>query len=214
MSKGMVVKDRNEVLEVRKNKNNIPFLLGSNMQRYKYEYKFYANYDNLKIVGGTNSLKKHSTLPRLLIRRTGNIICAAFSDKLELLESTIYFLVSKEINLKYLLAILNSKLLTFYLKQKLLTNAQGFPQILMWQLDKLPIPKIDFTNPAEKKKHDEIVNLVETMLELNRELQKTKSAEEQERLNQRISYTDKKIDALVYELYDLTEEEIKVVEGE
>jgi hypothetical protein len=52
------------------------------------------------------------------------------------------------------------------------------------------------------------------MLELNKELQKAKMPEEQEQLKQRISYTDKKIDKLVYELYGLTEEEIKVVEGE
>lgn len=213
MSKGMVVKDRSKVLELKKNKNNLPFLLGSNMSRYKYDYKFYANYDVLEIIGGTRSIQKHSTLPRILIRRTGNVICAAYSDKLELIESTIYFLSSKTIDLKYLLAILNSKVLTFYLKQKLITNAQGFPQILMWQLDKLPIPKIDFNNPAEKKKHDEIVKLVEMMLELNKERQKAKMPEEQEQLKQRISYTDKKIDTLVYELYGLTEEEIKVVEG-
>ena len=35
-----------------------------------------------------------------------------------------------------------------------------------------------------------------------------------EQLKARISYTDKKIDQLVYQLYDLTEEEIKIVEGE
>ena len=88
-----------------------------------------------------------------------------------------------------------------------------FSEIGARQVRELPIPKIDFSNPAEKKKHDEIVKHVETMLELNKELQKSKPGEEQERLKQRITYTDKKIDALVYELYGLTEEEIKIVEG-
>lgn len=111
----------------------------------------------------------------------------------------------------YILAILNSKLGNRFLND---IRGVGNIDINPEYLKNIIIPRIDFTNPAEKKKHDEIVNHVETMLELNRELEKTKSAEQQERLKQRISYTDKKIDALVYELYGLTEEEIKVVEGE
>lgn len=37
---------------------------------------------------------------------------------------------------------------------------------------------------------------------------------EREPIERQIAATDKKIDALVYELYGLTEEEIKIVEGE
>jgi DNA-binding transcriptional regulator GbsR (MarR family) len=87
------------------------------------------------------------------------------------------------------------------------------PTIGLYELNSIPIHQIDFTNPAEKKKHDEIVKHVETMLELNKELQKAKLASEQEQIKQRITYTDKKIDSLVYELYGLTEEEIKVIEN-
>ncbi|MBP9096074.1 MAG: restriction endonuclease subunit M, partial [Ignavibacteria bacterium] len=116
-------------------------------------------------------------------------------------------------NIRFFLGIFNSTLLNYYYQITFSSSKTVFSEIGARQVRELPIPKIDFTNPAEKKKHDKIVNHVETMLELNRELQKTKSAEEQERLKQRISYTDKTIDALVYELYGLTEEEIKVVEG-
>ena len=59
----------------------------------------------------------------------------------------------------------------------------------------------DLTKPIhgsqKKKKHDEIVKNVETMLALNKELQKAKLATEQEQIKQRITYTDKKTDALV-----------------
>jgi len=117
--------------------------------------------------------------------------------------------ISQNYDYFYLLGILNSFVINWYFVNFLSESLHFYPN----DAKGLPIPKIDFTKPAEKKKHDEIVKHVETMLELNKELQKSKLPAEQEQLKQRITYTDKKIDALVYELYGLTEEEIKVVEG-
>ena len=76
----------------------------------------------------------------------------------------------------------------------------------------MPIKKIDFNNKQEKSLHDEVVHLVDTMLLLNKQLQEA-LPHQQEQLKQRIAFTDKKIDTLVYELYGLSEEEVKIVEG-
>jgi adenine-specific DNA-methyltransferase len=54
---------------------------------------------------------------------------------------------------------------------------------------------------------------VEKMLELNKQLQKAHFDSEKEPIERQIAATDKKIDSIVYELYGLTEEEIKIVEG-
>ena len=59
-----------------------------------------------------------------------------------------------------------------------------------------------------------MVRLVETMLKLHKDLPKAKTPHEQESLQRQVAATDKAIDALVYELYGLTEEEIRIVEGE
>ena len=56
-----------------------------------------------------------------------------------------------------------------------------------------------------------MVTLVERMLELHKRIPLTPN--EQERLTQEIAVTDRQIDRLVYELYGLTEDEIKIVEG-
>jgi len=58
-----------------------------------------------------------------------------------------------------------------------------------------------------------MVDLVETMLKLHKNLPKAKPPHEQESLQRQIVATDKQIDALVYQLYGLTEEEIRIVEG-
>ncbi len=80
-------------------------------------------------------------------------------------------------------------------------------------MSKIPIPEIDFDKKNEKSLHDEIVNLVETMLQLNKEKQQTTTPDKLEQLNTRIKYTDDKINKLVYQLYGLSEEEIGIVEG-
>jgi type I restriction-modification system DNA methylase subunit len=213
MSKGMVVQDRKKHLRPIPKKNDLPFVLGNSLNRYELNYKQYARYSELTIIGGTKLLTRHTTIPRLLIRRTGNIICATYSEKPELVESTVYILTSISSNLKYLLGVLNSRALTFYLRQKLLTNIQGFPQVLMGQLNQLPVPAIDLSNSRDKSTHDHIVKLVEQMLEAKQKLAIAKTDAEKNRLEHLCTSLDRQIDEAVYELYGLTEEEIKIVEG-
>jgi len=206
MSKGMVVKNREDKLTQTPSKLSYPFLLGNCMSRYYYHYDRYAEYEKLEIIGGTSALKKHLITPRLLIRRTGNKLCATYSDKQELIESTIYILSSDKLNLKFLLGLINSKLLSYYLSKRLVTNIQGFPQVLMGQLAQLPI-----ISTNEKDQHV-IVNLVNNLLKLYEQLQTTQLENQRQQIQRTINYNENKIDKFVYYLYGLTKEEIKLVE--
>jgi hypothetical protein len=58
-----------------------------------------------------------------------------------------------------------------------------------------------------------MVELVERMLALHKRLPKAKTPHEQESLKRTIAATDNQIDALVYELYGLTDDEIGIAEG-
>ncbi len=82
---------------------------------------------------------------------------------------------------------------------------------------KIPIRRIDFAKPAEKSAHDEIVKLVEQMLALQKERQPVRPEDDLDRarsLDKQIkSVDDGEIDKRVYELYGLSEEEIRLVEG-
>ena len=62
-------------------------------------------------------------------------------------------------------------------------------------------------------RHDRRVTPVEQMLELHKRLAAAKSQSDQELYQRQIDATDKEIDKLVYNLYGLTEEEIRIVEG-
>ncbi len=116
-------------------------------------------------------------------------------------------------SIKYILGLLNSRVLDFYLKQISTTLRGGFFRYFTQYIEQLPIRVIDFANPADVAHHDQIVALVESMLDLHRKLAGAKTPQSKRLLQQQIDLTDRQIDALVYELYGLTEEEIEIVEG-
>lgn len=96
---------------------------------------------------------------------------------------------------KFLLALLNSKLMVWYFRNKHNEFDTLFPQIKVTEFKLLPIIKII-------KQESQITELVDQILT------KKKSNPEAD-----ITVEEKEIDRLVYELYGLTEEEIKIVEG-
>jgi len=78
----------------------------------------------------------------------------------------------------------------------------------------LPIHIINFSDPSEKARHDRMVELVEQMLSLHQKLAEAKADHEETSLKRQINATDSQIDRLSYDLYQLTEEEIGIVENE
>lgn len=88
-----------------------------------------------------------------------------------------------------------------------------FAKVLAINLKKLPIRIIDFSNPKEKKMHDDLVSMVEKMLKLQKKFHSAKLEQDKKLYKNQIDLLDKQIDFLVYKLYGLTEEEIKEVEG-
>ena len=107
--------------------------------------------------------------------------------------SQSYFIIqSKRINLKYMTGLLNSKLIAFWLRKK------GKMQGNAYQLDKEPLLEIPIFKPADTEAN-KIATLVDKII-----LQKQQNKDSTD--------NEKKIDELVYKLYDLSEQEIKIVE--
>lgn len=123
---------------------------------------------------------------------------------------TLQVIVSPEDDkdkLKYLSAILSSKLINFWCVNYLADDMnQSY-------LSRIPIPVINFSDPADKARHDKMVTLVERMLALHKSLASAHNPHEADRLAREVESTDGEIDRLVYELYGLSQEEIRIVEG-
>lgn len=75
------------------------------------------------------------------------------------------------------------------------------------------LPSINFADPVDAARHARMVGLVEGMLGLHKRQAEARLPQEKEMLQHQIQATDGQIDRLVYELYGLTGEEIKIVEG-
>ena len=123
-----------------------------------------------------------------------------------------YGIVAKEINMLYLLGLLNSKLLDWFLHKISVRQYQTAYSYVKKYIEQLPIKIIDKENSVEKLQHNNIVSLVDYMIKINKRTPPTPY--EHERLEREIAATDAQIDRLVYDLYGLTEKEIKIVEGE
>jgi adenine-specific DNA-methyltransferase len=119
-------------------------------------------------------------------------------------------------DLNFLLGILNSKLLSWYfLKQSNVAQRDDFPKIVLKETRNLPVPAIDitnFNNPQEKAAHDRIVELVEKILEAKKQLAAAQIDKDKTFFERYCESLDRQIDALVYDLYELTPEEIKIIE--
>lgn len=114
----------------------------------------------------------------------------------------------------YVLGLLNSRLLFWRLRSISNVFQGGWVTCTKQYVGTLPIRTIDFSDPADAARHARMVELVNRMLELHRHLAAARTEADRELYSRQITATDREIDALVYELYGLTEEEIKIVEGE
>ena len=115
-------------------------------------------------------------------------------------------------SLHYLQALLNSKLLDFYLHKISSPFRGGYWSYGKRFIEKLPIRIIDFNTPEDVVIHDKVVELIDKIIKLNEKLIINTVPNEKERVQRQIDSTNIKIDNLVYNLYNLTDAEIKIIE--
>lgn len=147
--------------------------------------------------------------PKLFCSRRNSKNEFSYDDEFKYLSfsnMTVIFDTNEDYDLKYILSLLNSKLLTFRYKSIGKQTGNGIYEYFPNGVSKLPIPKLSL----EEQKP--FIELTDKMLELNINLSNCKTPKDEKLLKLQISKTDEKLDQLVYELYDLTEDEIKIVE--
>lgn len=127
------------------------------------------------------------------------------------IEHDCYIIVlnNKDINnYKYLLGILNSKTIEFFIKQKSPMFSGGYYKYHTQYLEQIPIiePKLEIKN--------RLIELVQKMLSLNKRLNEIgdKKTSESAKIEEEIKKTDAEIDELVYRIYSITDEEKKIIE--
>ncbi len=113
----------------------------------------------------------------------------------------------------YLLGVISSKLIDFFIHTIASTKQGGYFEYKPMYIVQLPIRTIDFDDPRDKERHDKLVGLVEQMLEAKKKLSASNTDKDKQFFERFCSSLDSQIDKLVYDLYELTPEEIEIVEG-
>ena len=128
--------------------------------------------------------------------------------------NTVYFIPIEDL---YLLGVLNSSLIFHYFKRNatVIGDADKSGRLRWFSQDvlKLPIRKIDFSKTSDKQMHNKIIQMVKCMLDLTKKRSMSRSEKDKELLQRQIDATDREIDRIVYKLYGLTGNEIKIVES-
>jgi len=115
--------------------------------------------------------------------------------------------------LPYLLGLLNSKLLRWYFPHVSAPFRGGWLSANRQFLSQLPVRPINFSSRTEVKCHGQVVKLVERTLAFHKYLTAAQTTSARHRIEGQIEATDRQINALVYELYGLTKEEMEIVES-
>jgi len=151
---------------------------------------------------------------KIFMRQTGDSLIAALDESQYLCLNNMHVLVpmDKTINCKYILAILNSRLLNWYYQTLNPEVGEALAEVKKTNVARLPIKKPNLSVPSQRSLHDKMVELVSQMLDLRKRLAGVKTEDDRVRLEREIKATDDEIDSMVYKLYGLTNEEIGIIE--
>jgi len=149
---------------------------------------------------------------KILIRKiTGKTLLATYIPETSYCNTLLFVLKLKDKKYTYksILGILNSKLIGWYFRKKFqISDDDTFPQIMIRDILQFPIPKI-----TEVKQQTEIIKYVDQLLQLNKDKQNATLPNQLEIIESRIEYAERRINDLVYQLYELTADEIKLIES-
>ncbi len=211
-----IVDEKPFVSETKRDSSFRPLLRGSLINRYKIlwnknywisfgdwlaEPRYSANYDSPA---------------KIIIRQTGDSLIAVLDDSQFIVRDNLYTIVFREgeYDLNYVLGLLNSRLLNWFY-QTVLNPEKGeaLAQVKRGHIAQLPIRTISLSNPTDKLMNDKMIQLVKSMLDLHKKKAAARSERDTELIQRQIEIINQEIDKLVYKLYGLTDDEIKIVES-
>jgi adenine-specific DNA-methyltransferase len=195
--------------------NSYPLIKGRDIERYATNPVLFINYDIARL-SRPQKPEHFCVKEKLVIRRVGSSLIAAYDDRQLFCVHTLYTARKRDsvdLSLKYILGIINSKLIAYVYQLTSVKKGSVFPEVRIYSLNQLPIRSINCSEPAEKSKHDRMEQLVEQLLESKQNLVASHTDRDKNYYENKIRALDCEIDQLVYDLYGLTEAEISLIEN-
>jgi hypothetical protein len=191
-------------------------LVGKDIKRYHHEWHgLYIEYVDSKLQRARDENIFLSN-EKLIMQRIGGILVTSYDDEQYYTFNSVNNILINEgskYSLKFILALLNSNLLQYYYIKNFTNNSSLTVNVSKTYLDELPLVKLDFNDLVFRRKHDEILGFVGQIILLHKQKQNMKVEVLSNQAETKLDYYKDRINQLVYELYGLTEEEIRIVEG-
>jgi type I restriction-modification system DNA methylase subunit len=153
---------------------------------------------------------------KIFMRQTGDSLVATIDTNKYLCLNNMHVLVPSietKFKISFFLGLINSKLLNWYYQAMNPEKGEALAEVKKTNVAKLPIKTIDLSFKPEKETYNELVKCVDNLIELKAQLILNKLQTKINQINSKITYCDNRIDELVFQLYDLSDDEIKIVEG-
>jgi hypothetical protein len=206
---GMVAK----YLTKNKTSDSIPCLRGREIQRYYSSSEYFIKKKN---IDNSYYIKGEKLLFQRIVSRYGKKLIANYRDARivgtwvndnNYADKTVTLVWDSKIDLKYILALLNSKLINWFAHRYLWNRSQLTMEFMYEYARNFPIKL-----PSTKQKK-ELINLINQMLELQKKYHKPNiSGNEKEKVEQQIKNVDYEINEEIYKLYGITDKEKEIIE--
>ena len=204
-------------------KDTLKVLGGKHINRYYYPNIIKGYLEKKYIINDKGLIKNNSILVQNIVAHimnpTPHIKIIAMPSSI-LNNKDEYILVNKvnqlenisNLDTRFILAIVNSKLISWYSYRFIFGLAIRTVQFDNPTTSRIPMPVIDLSNSSHKEVHDKIVVLVDNIIELNKKVNTEKNPNSITIINRQINAIDRQIDSLVYKIYNLDESNIKIIE--
>jgi len=215
ITRGAYLQKYSQILTDKKTtQEDVKIMAGKDIGRYVYRANKYLNLKNRKVKEFDNKIKrilKERIVSQRIVAQTRNHIkiIATYDGGKNLNVDTVINIIpkNKDLKIKYLLGILNSKFASYYLYNFVYNRAvrsMNFEYVKY-----LPIKKISIS------KQNKIIELVDKLLRFNQELNIIKklnnNKSEINKLNREINIIEEKLNKEIYSIYNLSRTEIKTI---
>ncbi|TXJ52883.1 Eco57I restriction-modification methylase domain-containing protein [Brachyspira aalborgi] len=204
-------------------KDTLKVLGGKHINRYYYPNIIKGYLEKKYIVNNKGLIKNNSILVQNIVAHIMNptphikIIAMPSSildnkDEYILLNTVNQLENISNLDTKFILAILNSKLISWYVYIFIFGLAIRTMHFDNPVTSRIPMPVIDLSNSSHKEVHDKIVVLVDNIIELNKKVNTEKNPNSLNMINRQILACEKQLNVLIYRLYGLSEDNIRTIE--
>lgn len=210
------------VEDINSNEEYYFVLGGKHINRYYYPNIIKGYVEKKYIVNDNGFIKNNSILVQNIVAHIMNTVPHI---KIIAMPSSIldnkdkYILVDKvnqlenisSLDTRFILAIINSKLISWYSYRFIFGLAIRTVQFDNPTTSRIPMPVIDLSNSSHKEVHDKIVVLVDNIIELNKKLNTEKNPNSLNMINRQILACEKQLNLLIFGLYGLSANDIKII---